>query len=118
MSAVPTLTAMEPPGAWAAPDPYPLRALLFCSTCDQPFFPSTQADGTRTYRSLCGCRLRPVDAAETEHRVYAETQCRVFGTVAAIAGECLADLAVRLFVRVTLTPTGEDIAFTARIPTY
>ncbi|HEX6074912.1 MAG TPA: hypothetical protein VFZ32_06580 [Micromonosporaceae bacterium] len=122
MSGVLTLKANEPPATWppptrfAPPDPYPLRSFLFCATCDQPFFPSPQPDGSRAYRSRCGCRLHPLDAGQTERRVYTEALRRAFGpTAIATTSDCLAAIAARLFARVSLGPTPDDIAFIPRI---
>ncbi|HEX6076991.1 MAG TPA: hypothetical protein VFZ32_17235 [Micromonosporaceae bacterium] len=88
---------------------------MFCASCDQPFFASTQADGTRTYRSRCGCRLRPFDADQLERRVYAEAQRRAFGINSAVTGDYLATLAVRLFAWISLGATPDDITFVPRI---
>jgi hypothetical protein len=52
-------------------DAYPLCWQLYC-VCGERFFPSTAADSTREYMSVCGCRLRPIDAVTVERRVYAQ----------------------------------------------
>jgi hypothetical protein len=83
-----TLKRWQQPAAlsragFAPADPYPLRGLIFCATWDQPFFPSPQPDGSRAYRSLCGCRLRPLPAGQIELRTYAEAQHLALGTDAA-----------------------------------
>jgi len=54
-------------------DAYPLCGLMFCC-CGQPFLPSGWTEGTRTYLSLCGCRLRPIEAASVEQRVKAAAE--------------------------------------------
>jgi hypothetical protein len=48
---------------------------LYC-VCGGRFFPSNAADSTGAYMSVCGCRLRPIDAATVERRVY--TQAATF----------------------------------------
>lgn len=52
-------------------DSYPLCGRLYC-VCGERFFPSKAADSTRKYISVCGCRLRPIDAATVERRVYTQ----------------------------------------------
>jgi hypothetical protein len=49
---------------------YPLWGLMYC-ICGQVFVPWGWAEEARTYQSLCGCRLRPIDAAAVERRVKA-----------------------------------------------
>lgn len=101
----------------APADPYPIQEILICATCNQPFFGTRLANNTRAYRSLCGCRLRPFPADEIELRTYAEAQRVAFGTEAAtgLTTAHFALLAVRLFARVRLGSTVDEIAFTARI---
>ena len=106
------LTDDEPP-----PPPYPLERILFCATCDQQFFGARQFSGTRVYRTACTCRPRPLPAAEAEKRVYAETHALAFGTdtVTGLTKAQYGLLAVRIFARVEVGRTVDDIAFTARI---
>jgi hypothetical protein len=101
----------------APPDPYPIQKILFCATCDQPFFGTRLAEGTRAYRSRCGCRLWPLPAAQVELATYAEAHRLTFGThpTTGLTTAHFALLAVRLFARITLGSTVDDIAFTHRI---
>jgi hypothetical protein len=101
----------------APPDPYPIEKILFCSTCDQQFFGTRLADGSRAYRSLCGCRLRPLPASEVELATYAETHRYAFGTdpTTGLTTAHYALLAVRLFARIALGTTVDHIRFTPRI---
>lgn len=102
---------------FAPPDPYPLQSVLFCAACDEPFFGTQLGDGTRAYRSLCGCRLRPLPAGQIELGVYAETRRLAFGTEATVGltGAHFALLAVRLFARIAIGVTADEITFTPRI---
>ncbi|HEX2416934.1 MAG TPA: hypothetical protein VHJ83_02245 [Micromonosporaceae bacterium] len=118
----PSLGKWQQPAAltragFAPPDPYPLQSVLFCAACDQPFFGTQLGDGTRAYRSRCGCRLCPLSAAQIELHVYAETRRLAFGTdtVAGLTGDHFALLAVRLFARIAIGTTADDITFTPRI---
>jgi hypothetical protein len=52
-------------------DSYPLCWRLYC-VCGERFFPSSATDSTREYMTVCGCRLRPIDAVTVERRVYAQ----------------------------------------------
>ncbi len=101
----------------AQPDPYPLEKILYCATCDQQFFGTRMAGGTRVYRSPCGCQLQPLPATEIELRIYAETQRLTFGThvPTGLTNTHYALLAVRLFTRITLGTTADDVTFTVRI---
>jgi hypothetical protein len=102
---------------FARADPYPLQKILFCATCDQQFFGTRLADGTRAYRSLCGCRLRPLPATQVELASYAEAHRYTFGTdpTTGLTTAHYALLAVRLFARITLGTTVDHITFTPRI---
>jgi len=107
-------TVTEPPnlGRWqepaaliqaglAPPDPYPLEKILYCASCDQQFFGTDRAGGTRAYRT---CRPRPLSGTQIELRTYPETQRLTFGTdtPTGLSGVHLALLAARLFARVSL----------------
>jgi hypothetical protein len=94
-------------------DPYPIQGLLFCARCSQPFFGTWLPGGTRAYRSRCGCWLRPLDAGQVERRVCAEAQRFALGHVIASGGH-VCEFAVRLFARVSLGATADDINFTRR----
>ncbi len=116
------------------PDPYPLEQILFCVTCGQQFFGAHltgtrvpdgahvtdsvhQPGGARVYRTSCACRPGPLSASEVELRVYAETHVAAFGTdmVAGLTTAHYALLSVRLFSRVEVGPTVDDMTFAARI---
>jgi hypothetical protein len=101
----------------APPDPYPLEKILYCASCDQQFFGTHVAGGVRAYRSQCGCQLRPLPATQVELRTYAEAQRLTFGTdtVTGLSDAHCALLAVRLFTRVSLGTTANDITFVTRI---
>jgi hypothetical protein len=117
----PTLGRWQHPAALinagrVTPDPYPLEQILYCATCHQQFF-GTHQTGTRVYRTSCDCRTGPLPAREVELRVYAETHVCAFGTdtVAGLTTAHYALLAVRLFSRIELGPTTDDINFINRI---
>ncbi len=99
------------------PDPYPLEQILFCAGCGQQFFGTHIASDTRVYRASCDCRPAPLSANEAELRVYAETHVAAFGTdtVSGLTTAHYALLTVRLFSRVEVGPTTDDMSFTARI---
>jgi|ADGO01.1.fsa_nt_gi hypothetical protein len=58
---------------------FPLRGLLVCATrgCRQRLYPQPSLGEPRAYRNSCGCRLRPIDAATIERRVFEEVALRV-----------------------------------------
>jgi len=91
-------------------DAYPLCGFMFCC-CGQPFLPSGWTKTTRTYMSLCGCRLRPIEAASVEHRVEAAAQLPPVPSP--IDGPDWAALH-RLFVRVEVGGTVEDLRLVHR----
>ena len=73
--------------------------------------------GARAYRTSCTCRPGPLPASEVELRVYAEAHVLAFGTgtVTGLTSIHYALLAVRLFSRVEVGPTVDDLTFIARI---
>jgi hypothetical protein len=101
----------------ALPNPYPLQRILSCATCDQQFFGAHQFSGTRVYCTTCTCRPRPLPADEVEKRVYAETHALAFGTdtVTGLTKAHYTLLTVRIFARIEVGLTVNDITFTARI---
>ena len=130
----PTLGRWQQPAALilagrVTPDPYPLEKILYCATCGQQFFGthltggetcgegSAHLTGTRVYRTSCDCRPGPLPAAEVELRVYAETHVHAFGTdtVAGLTTAHYALLTIRLFTRIELGLTVNNIAFANRI---
>lgn len=48
----------------------PLSGLLVRNGCDLSLWPFGSVAARRCYRSPCGCRLRPVDAATVERLTY------------------------------------------------
>jgi hypothetical protein len=101
----------------ALPNPYPLQRILFCATCDQQFFGAHQFSGLRVYCTTCACRPRPLPADEVEKPVYAEIHALVVGTdtVTGLTNAHYGRLAVRIFARIELGLTVNDITFTPRI---
>jgi hypothetical protein len=111
------------------PDPYPLEQILYCATCGQQFFGTHLAGGVcveggahltgniRVYRPSCDCRPGPLPANDVELRVYAETHVHAFGTdtVAGLTTAHYALLAIRIFTRIEVGLTVDNIAFTNRI---
>jgi hypothetical protein len=99
------------------PNPYPLWRILFCATCDQQFFGAHQFSGRRVYCTTCACRPGPLPADEVEKPVYAELHTVVFGTdtVAGLTRAHYGRLVVRIFARIEVGSTVDDITFTARI---
>jgi hypothetical protein len=49
---------------------HPLCGVLFCR-CGAPFHRSDSPGARREYMTVCGCRLRPIDADTIERRVHA-----------------------------------------------
>jgi hypothetical protein len=117
----PTLGRWQQPAALinagrVTPDPYPLEQILYCATCGQQFF-GTHQTGIRVYRTSCDCRPGPLPANDVELRVYAETHVCAFGT-ATISGLTTAHyalLAIRIFTRIEVGLTANNIAFANRI---
>ncbi len=118
MFSAPVVSDQTPPhGVQSRDDPYPIQSLLFCATCDQPFFGTRLSDGSRAYRSRCGCRREAFNAEDVERRVYVEGQRIAWGIALTptMTCHCLANLAHRLFARVTLGATADKATFTFRI---
>jgi hypothetical protein len=76
-----------------------------------------QPGGGRVYRTSCDCRPGPPLASEVELRVYAEAHVLAFGTdtISGLTSTHYALLAVRIFSRVEVGPTVDDMTFMARI---
>lgn len=114
MSHLPPTDPAQKPLLVESTDLYPVRSLLSCAGCQQTFFGTTLADGSRAYRSRCGCRLHPLPAREVEHRVYAQTLHHLYTNGGALLCDCLPLLAGRLFSTVTVGTTTDNITFTPR----
>lgn len=99
------------------PAPYPLWRVLFCASCDEQFVGAHQFSGLRVYCTACSCRPCPVPADVVEKRVYAEVHALVFGTdeVPGLTKVHYARMAVRIFSRVEVGSTADEITFTTRI---
>jgi hypothetical protein len=94
-------------------DAYPLQGWLFC-ICGQAFLRSDGTESARRYQSLCGCRLWPIDADTVEQLVHATAA----GTAEELIGDgwtrCSAEVFARLFIRVEIGGTVDDIRFVPR----
>jgi hypothetical protein len=101
------MTVIEP--SWQV-DAFPLRGLLFC-VCGQPFCPWGWGEGRRAYLSLCGCRLRPVDAEAVERRAQAEAQRT--GTSSAVV-PLGPEMFQRLFARIEIGGTVDEVRIVRR----
>jgi hypothetical protein len=117
----PTLGRWQHPAALinagrVTPDPYPLEQILYCATCHEQFF-GTHQTGIRVYRTSCDCRPGPLPASDVELRVYAETHVCAFGTdtITGLTTAHYALLAVRIFTRIEVGLTVDNIAFANRI---
>ena len=92
-------------------DSYPLWGRLYC-VCGERFLPSCAADSTREYMSVCGCRLRPIDAAAVEWRVYAQAAHLV--PPVSRGRERAEESLARLYARIEVGGTVDDIRFISR----
>ena len=96
-------------------DAYPLHGWLFC-TCGQAFLRSDATGSARKYLSLCGCRLWPIDADVIEQLVYAAVAST--GTAAGLLNDSWAnrpaEVFARLFIRIEMGGTVDDIRFVPR----
>lgn len=95
-------------------DSFPLHGLLYCA-CGQPFCPSGWSGCRRAYLSVCGCRLRPIDADTIERRLQREAE-RVDTSSAAPAAAAQLDPETyqELFARVEVGGTVDDIRIVRR----
>jgi hypothetical protein len=93
-------------------DSYPLCGWLYC-VCGERFFPSSAADSTREYMSVCGCRLRPIDAATVERRVYARA-AHLVPPSASRWRERVEEALARLYARIEVGGTVDDVRFIPR----
>jgi len=112
-AAQPALAAPSPPVA-PFDDPYILRGLLVCDGCAQRLSSVQTPEGRRTYRSPCGCRLRPVDAEAVEHRAV-EAAMRCSGARARRPGEVgAADWMRGVFIAIRVGATSADLSYIRR----
>lgn len=89
---------------------YPLSGLLYCR-CGAAFCRWGTPEAKRQYMTVCGCRLRPIDADLIERRVYADATrldpARPADGGTATAAEVLAGL----YARIELGGTVDDVLF-------
>ncbi|MDG4793674.1 hypothetical protein [Micromonospora sp. WMMD1082] len=97
----------------AASNPYPLCGWLFCR-CGARFCRWGSLDWTREYMALCGCRLRPIDAGAIERRVYADAARLDPALAAGCWTEAPSELLARLYVRIEVGGTVDDVRFVRR----
>lgn len=94
-------------------DPFPLQGSLFCA-CGTAFSRWGSAESERGYVSVCGCRLWPIDADVIEHRVHAEAaQAAPKLTAAGWAGSP-GDVVMRLYERIEVGGTVDQVRFVSR----
>lgn len=100
-----------PPAAGAeSVDRYPLRGLLYCA-CGKPLHPADLVDGSRGYRSTCGCRLTAVDASLIE-RLVANAVEREFAALSiATPAARLPLLARDVFAEIVVAGMADDLTF-------
>lgn len=94
-------------------DAYPLRGLLFCR-CGARFCRWGSPGTTREYMTVCGCRLRPIDADTIERRVYADAARLVPALAAGRWCEPPAEALARLYARIEVGGTVDDVRFVRR----
>ncbi|WFE26193.1 hypothetical protein O7623_22985 [Solwaraspora sp. WMMD791] len=91
-------------------DAYPLWGLLRC-VCGRPCDPVLLVDGSRAYRSVCGCRLSAIDAATVECLVYNAAQRQIGAPLAETSAMKDSDLAHRAFGAIVVAGTVDDLSF-------
>lgn len=94
-------------------DAYPLRGLLFCR-CGARFCRWGSPGTTREYMTVCGCRLRPIDADTIERRVYTDAARLVPALAAGRWCESPAEVLARLYARIEVGGTVDDVRFVRR----
>ena len=95
-------------------NPYPLCGLLFCQ-CGAPFCRWGSPDSTREYMAVCGCRLWPIDAVTIERRVCSDAAERDSPVVAGGWTEIPGEVLARLYARIEVGGTVDDVRFVPRI---
>jgi hypothetical protein len=93
--------------------PYPLQGLLFC-ICGQALLRSAGTGSAWNYLSLCGCRLWPIDANTVEQLVNAEVASAAAELIGGGWSSSPADVFGRLFIRIEIGGTVDDIRFVPR----
>jgi hypothetical protein len=88
-----------------------MQGLLFCVFCTQPLHPLRTAVGPPAYRSVCGCRLHPIDAQTVEARVRDAAEARFPALTACVPGDCRAALYRDLLTEVSVGTTADDLTF-------
>jgi hypothetical protein len=92
---------------------YPLCGQLFCR-CGARFSRWGSPDSTREYMAVCGCRLRPIDADTIERQVYADAVRLDPMMTAAGRLEASAEVLTRLYSRIEVGGTVDDVRFVPR----
>lgn len=88
--------------------PWPMQGLLVCASCGRPLHPQL-ALRARTYQSVCGCRLRPVDAQAVEDLVAAAVQQRFPALTAGVPDHCRAAVVRQLLLAITVGSIADDL---------
>ena len=92
---------------------YPLLGSLLCA-CGVRFCRWGSPDSTREYMSVCGCRLRPIDADAIERRVRAQAALAVPALATGRRSACPVEVIARLYSRIEVGGTVADVRFVAR----
>lgn len=92
---------------------YPLCGRLFCR-CGTPFCRWGSPEAKRKYMSVCGCRLRPIDADTIERRVYVDLARLDPASAAGYSPEKAAEVLARLYTRIEVGGTVDDVSFVPR----
>jgi hypothetical protein len=93
---------------------YPLCGLLFCR-CGARFCRSSSPASKREYLSVCGCRLRPLDADSIERLVCAEAMSRTPGPATLGRSVKPPEALFRLYYRIEVGGTVDDVRFVRRM---
>jgi len=92
---------------------YQLSGLLYCR-CGAAFCRSGWPDAKREYMTVCGCRLRPIDADIIERRVYADaTMLDPAWTINGFT-ETAAQVLAGAYTRIEVGGTVDDVRFVPR----
>ena len=93
---------------------YPLCGRLFCR-CGARFSRWGWPGSPRAYMTLCGCRLRPIDADTIERRVYADAVRRDPALTTGRWPEPPTAVLGRLYTRIDVGGTVDDVRFISRV---
>lgn len=96
------------------PGSYPLCGLLFCR-CGVRFCRSSSPASKREYLSVCGCRLRPLDADNIERLVRAEAASHTPGPAAPGRSIKPPEALFHLYSRIEVGGTVDDVRFVRRM---